>query len=174
MIIDISKVVKSINKEVSEEVSIELDFFESRLGKFPILQKSPVVLTITNQENKTVFIRGAVDVTLSIPCGRCLEEVPTQICFDIDKKLDISEGILVDDEIEENDYLIGFELDVDKLVYAEILVNWPMRVLCKDDCEGICKVCGANLNKGDCGCQRTELDPRMAAIQDIFSKFKEV
>ena len=174
MVIDISKVVKSINKEVSQEVSIELDFFESRLGKFPILQKSPVVLTITNQENKTLFIRGAVDVTLSIPCGRCLEEVPTQICFDIDKKLDINESILVDDEMEENDYLIGFELDVDKLVYAEILVNWPMKVLCKEDCEGICKVCGANLNKGDCGCQRTELDPRMAAIQDIFSKFKEV
>ena len=174
MIIDISKIVKSINKEVSEEVSIELTSFESRLGDFPILQKSPVVLTITNQENKTLFIRGAVDVTLSIPCGRCLEEVPTQICFEIDKKLDINESILVDDEMEENDYLIGFELDVDKLVYAEILVNWPMKVLCKEDCEGICKVCGANLNKGDCGCQRTELDPRMAAIQDIFSKFKEV
>ena len=174
MIIDISKVVKSINKEVSEEVSIELTSFESRLGEFPILQKSPVVLTITNQENKTLFIRGAVDVTLSIPCGRCLEEVPTQICFDIDKKLDIKDNVLLDDEMEENDYLIGFELDVDKLVYAEILVNWPMKVLCKEDCEGICKVCGANLNKGDCGCQRTELDPRMAAIQDIFSKFKEV
>ena len=174
MIIDISKVVKSINKEVSEEVSIELTSFESRLGDFPILQKSPVVLTITNQENKTLFIRGAVDITLSISCGRCLEEVPTQLCFDIDKKLDITEGALIDDEMEENDYLIGFELDVDKLVYAEILVNWPMRVLCKEDCEGICNVCGANLNKGDCGCQRTELDPRMAAIQDIFSKFKEV
>ena len=174
MIIDISKVVKSINKEVSEEVSIELTSFESRLGDFPILQKSPVVLTITNQENKTLFVRGAVDVTLSIPCGRCLEEVPTQICFDIDKKLDINDSVLTDDEMEENDYLIGFELDVDKLVYAEILVNWPMRVLCKEDCEGICNVCGANLNKGDCGCQRTELDPRMAAIQDIFSKFKEV
>ena len=174
MIIDISKIVKSINKEVSEEVSIELTSFKSRLGEFPILQKSPVVLSIANQENAAVFIRGSVDVTLSIPCGRCLEEVPTQICFDIDKKLDIQEGGLVDDEMEENDYLIGFELDVDKLVYAEILVNWPMKVLCKEDCEGICKVCGANLNKGDCGCQRTELDPRMAAIQDIFSKFKEV
>ena len=174
MIIDISKVVKTINKEVSEEVSIEIDSFESRLGNFPILQKSPVMLTITNQENKTLFIHGTVDIMVNIPCGRCLEEVPTQICFDIDKKLDIADGILVDDEMEENDYLIGFELDVDKLVYAEILVNWPMRVLCKDDCEGICKVCGANLNKGDCGCQRTELDPRMAAIQDIFSKFKEV
>lgn len=174
MIIDISKVVKSINKEVSEEVSIEMNSFESRLGEFPILQKSPVVLRIQNQENKTLFITGSVDITVGIPCGRCLEEVPTHICFDIDKKLDIEDSVLVDDEMEENDYLIGFELDVDKLVYAEILVNWPMKVLCKEDCEGICKVCGANLNKGDCGCQRTELDPRMAAIQDIFNKFKEV
>ena len=174
MIIDISKVVKSINKEVSEEVSIEMNSFESRLGEFPILQKSPVVLHLQNQENKTLFITGSVDITVGIPCGRCLEEVPTHICFDIDKKLDIQDSVLVDDEMEENDYLIGFELDVDKLVYAEILVNWPMKVLCKEDCEGICKVCGANLNKGDCGCQRTELDPRMAAIQDIFNKFKEV
>ena len=174
MIIDISKVVKSINKEVSEEVSIELDFFESRLGKFPILQKSPVVLHIQNQENKTLFIKGSVDITVGIPCGRCLEEVPTQICFDIDKKLDITDNVLIDDEMEENDYLIGLELDVEKLFYAEILVNWPMRVLCKEDCEGICNVCGMNLNKGSCDCQRTELDPRMAAIQDIFNKFKEV
>ena len=174
MIIDISKVVKSINKEVSEEVSIEMNSFESRLGDFPILQKSPVVLHIKNQENKTLFIAGSVDITVGIPCGRCLEEVPTQICFDIDKKLVIEDNTLIDDEMEENDYLIGLELDVERLLYAEILVNWPMKVLCKDDCEGICKVCGANLNKGDCGCQRTELDPRMAAIQDIFNKFKEV
>ena len=174
MVIDISKVVKSINKEVSEEVSIEMNSFESKLGDFPILQKSPVVLSIKNQENKTLSITGSVDITVGIPCGRCLEEVPTQICFDIDKKLDINESVLLDDEMEENDYLIGFELDVDKLVYAEILVNWPMKVLCKEDCEGICNVCGMNLNKGTCDCQRTELDPRMAAIQDIFSKFKEV
>ena len=39
------------------------------------------------------------------------------------------DGALVDEEMEETDYLIGFELDVDKLVYAEILVNWPMSCL---------------------------------------------
>jgi len=174
MIIDVSNVVKSINKQISETVEIELSSFESRLGDFPILKKSPVELTVMNQENSALLIQGKVDVEVSIPCGRCLEEVPTQICFDIDKKLTINDGVLVDEEMEETDYLIGFELDVDKLVYAEILVNWPMKVLCKETCEGICKVCGMNLNKGACDCQRTELDPRMAAIQDIFSKFKEV
>ena len=93
---------------------------------------------------------------------------------DIDKKLTVQEEGLVDEEMEKPDYLIGFELDVDKLVYAEILVNWPMRVLCKDDCKGICKVCGMNLNKGTCSCDSFVPDPRMAAFQDIFNKFKEV
>ncbi|MBR4025944.1 MAG: DUF177 domain-containing protein [Lachnospiraceae bacterium] len=174
MIIDISNIVKSINKEITKEIVIDMTLFESRLGIFPILKKYPVELQIANRENKLLLISGNVKIEVGIPCGRCLEEVPTQICFDINKELRIDTGSLVDEEMEETDYLIGFELDVDKLVYAEILVNWPMKVLCKDDCEGICKVCGTNLNKGACNCQRTELDPRMAAIQDIFNKFKEV
>ena len=174
MIIDISNIVKSINKEITQEVVIEMTSFESRLGDYPILKKLPVELRIANQENKNLLIQGTVDIEVAIPCGRCLEEVPTSIHFDIDKTLTIGDNAIIDEEMEETDYLIGFELDVDKFVYAEILVNWPMKVLCKDDCEGICKVCGMNLNKGACDCQRTELDPRMAAIQDIFNKFKEV
>ena len=174
MKIDVSDILKSINKETKEEVTYDFDSFQSRLGDFPIRSKSPVILRIANQENKKLLIQGTVDLVVDIPCGRCLENVPTSIHFDIDKELIIQDGSVVDEDMEEIDYLIGFELDVDKLVYAEILVNWPMRVLCKDDCKGICKVCGMNLNKGACNCQRTELDPRMAAIQDIFNKFKEV
>ena len=174
MIIDISSIVTCENKSLTEKVQIELESFVSRLGEFPIIEKAPIDLQIANIDGGKLRISGTVDLAASIPCSRCLEEVPTSIRFDIDKKLRIEEDGLVDDEMEQPDYLIGFELDVDKLVYAEILVNWPMRVLCKDDCKGICKVCGMNLNKGACSCQRTELDPRMAAIQDIFNKFKEV
>ena len=174
MNIDISMIAKSINQEMTKTAEITLDMFSSRLGDFPISRKAPVKLHICNQENAAVLITGTVDIEVMIPCARCLEEVPTSIRFDIDKKLRIEEDGLVDDEMEQPDYLIGFELDVDKLVYAEILVNWPMRVLCKDDCKGICKVCGMNLNKGTCSCDSFVPDPRMAAFQDIFNKFKEV
>ena len=174
MNIDISMIAKSINQEMTKTAEITLDMFSSRLGDFPISRKAPVKLHICNQENAAVLITGTVDIEVMIPCARCLEEVPTSIRFDIDKKLRIEEDGLVDDEMEQPDYLIGFELDVDKLVYAEILVNWPMRVLCKDDCKGICKVCGMNLNKGTCDCESSALDPRMAAIQDIFNQYKEV
>ena len=70
--------------------------------------------------------------------------------------------------------MAGYDLDVDKLVYGEILMNWPMQVLCKEDCKGICSHCGKDLNEGPCSCEQESPDPRMAAIRDIFSKFKEV
>ena len=127
--IDISTIVKSINKETTIETELTLTSFESRLGDYPILKKQPISLHISNVENAAVHITGTVDIDIAIPCSRCLEEVPTNMHFDIDKTLKITDGALVDEEMEETDYLIGFELDVDKLVYAEILVNWPMRVL---------------------------------------------
>jgi len=174
VVVDISDIVSCENKEVTKEVQIELKSFVSRLGEFPITKAAPIELEIANRENKQLFIRGDVDLTVSIPCSRCLKEVPTDIRFSIDKEIKLENAVINDEEMEDADYLIGLHLDIDKLVYGEILVNWPMKVLCKEDCKGICKVCGKDLNKGDCGCQRTELDPRMAAIQDIFNKFKEV
>lgn len=172
MIINISDILQSANKERTEEVTIGLESFSSKLGDFPITQKAPIMLHIENVENRQLRLEGSGEIEVLIPCDRCLTEVPTKIHFDIDRALSITEDTATDEEMEITDYLIGFELDVDKLVYAEILVNWPMRVLCKDDCQGICKVCGTNLNSGSCDCQRTELDPRMAAIQDIFHKFQ--
>lgn len=186
MKIDLSMITKSINTEMDVTADFSPVTFQSRLGVFPITDKAPVTLHIRNEENAAVLIRGTVVLEVMIPCARCLLDVQTPVHFNIEKRLRIADGdslpeesmtgsvMLLDDEMEETDYMTGFELDTDRLVYDEILVNWPMKVLCKDDCKGICKVCGMNLNKGTCSCQRTEPDPRMAAIQDIFNEFKEV
>ena len=72
------------------------------------------------------------------------------------------------------DYLIGFELDVDKLCLRRNSVNWPMRVLQRRLQKVFVKVYGMNLNKGTCSCDSFVPDPRMAAFQDIFNKFVEV
>ena len=69
--------------------------------------------------------------------------------------------------MEDIDYLIGFDLDVDKLIYGEILVNWPMKVLCKEDCKGVCQFCGANLNEGQCSCKKP-VDPRLEALKQLL------
>ena len=48
MIIDISDIVSCENKEVTEQVQIELESFVSRLGEFPIIEKAPIDLQIAN------------------------------------------------------------------------------------------------------------------------------
>jgi len=81
---------------------------------------------------------------------------------------------LGEEDLEEQPYVIGYCLDVDQLVCDELILNLPMKVLCSEDCKGICNRCGTNLNHETCDCDVRSLDPRMAVIQDIFKQFKEV
>ena len=81
---------------------------------------------------------------------------------------------LSEDSDDDQEYMEGYQLNVETFVYDEILLNWPMKILCRPDCKGVCPVCGKNLNDGECGCDTFVPDPRMAAIQDIFNANKEV
>ena len=85
-----------------------------------------------------------------------------------------AEDHMFSDEFDESNYIDGYTLDVDKLVYNEVLIGWPTKILCSEDCKGICNVCGQNLNLGTCDCEDTSLDPRMSVIRDVFKNFKEV
>ena len=79
------------------------------------------------------------------------------------------------EEAQENYYPYNNNVvDMTIPVMQEIILNLPTRVLCKEDCKGICNRCGANLNFETCDCDTRSLDPRMAVIQDIFKQFKEV
>ena len=175
MQIHLSDVTDSEGKHIQLQPELELDKISFQMGDYPILEKTPVELEITNTGNKVLELKGIGSVTVGIPCDRCLEQVAVKIPYEIEQKLDMkkSDTERVQD-LDENDYLTGMDLDVDRLVYLEVLMSWPLKVLCREDCKGICSQCGKNLNKGSCGCAEEPKDPRMAAISDIFSKFKEV
>lgn len=175
MIIDISDMISNGNKEFTREAEIDFNSFDSRIGKFPVLEKTPFTLCFSNINNKKLLIQGNTEVTIAIPCDRCLSDVAEVFSLAIEKEIDLEKFAEGDNStLEDTNYMIGKSLDVDQLIFGEILVSWPMKVLCGDDCKGICKRCGANLNLKTCQCQKTEPDPRMAAIQDIFNQYKEV
>ena len=112
---------------------------------------------------------------VQIPCDRCLKEVDVDFHLQIEKHVDLdTDTEKPDQELDESNFIDGYNLDVDKLLYNEILIGWPMKILCSEDCKGICNVCGQNLNEGDCDCEDTSLDPRMSVIRDLFKNFKEV
>ena len=175
MQIHLSDIIESEGKVVQITPELELDKISFQLGEYQLIDKTPVSLTIANTGNKVLELTGNGSVTVDIPCDRCLEQVLVEIPYSIERKLDMkqSDEDRVED-LDENDYLTGTDLDVDRLVYLEVLMNWPLKVLCREDCKGICSQCGKNLNDGPCGCAEEPKDPRMAAISDIFSKFKEV
>ena len=171
MQIHLSDISSSEGMRIQKTAEFGMDTITFQSGSFPVLAKEPIELTITNTGDRNLEIRGTGKITVGIPCDRCLEEVSTEIPLEIERKLDMK---LTDEDrvndLDESSYLTGMDLDVDQLVYLEVLMSWPLKVLCREDCKGICSQCGKNLNDGPCGCVEEPKDPRMAAISDIFSK----
>lgn len=173
--VNLTEVILNEGKVIWRQVEIEMEALEFPFGSYPIVKKSPLSLRVENEGKKILKLNGSIDLEVLIPCARCLEEVriPLSLSFEQEADMKLTEQERLD-ALDESDFLNGYNLDGDKLVYGEALLNWPAQVLCREDCKGLCKVCGQNLNRGTCNCDRTELDPRMAKIRDIFSNFKEV
>lgn len=175
MLINLSEVLSEQHKSIDQYISVEMDVFRLGVGKYPIVSKETVHITIEHVKDRELLIKGTTSLMIEMPCDRCLAQVPVKFELDFAKDVDLSESDAVkEDGSDETNYIDGYNLDVDKLLYNEILIGWPMKVLCKETCKGICSVCGQNLNKGACRCENTSLDPRMSVIRDVFKNFKEV
>lgn len=136
--------------------------------KFPICECSELSLTVASRAKGEVLVQGEISLVCEIPCGRCLK--PVRVPLELKLEENLKESMIGTPEAaDEMSFVKGYELDTDALVSNEIMINWPMKVLCHDDCKGICTVCGKDLNEGDCGCDTFVPDPRMAVIKDIFN-----
>ena len=101
-------------------------------------------------------------------CDRCAEDFERRYNFNINKivvqKLeneddDFDDFIVVEDNV----------LDLNEFIYQEIQLFLPQKMLCSDDCKGLCPKCGKNLNKEECSCKK-EVDPRMAALLQLLEE----
>ena len=177
MLIDLSNVLSEPHKSINETVSCSMETFRTKSGVYPVVSKSDVHVMVRYMGDRKLEIRGGCQLVLEMPCDRCLEPVREYFNLEFDQKVKIpvSEDENVElDEFDEANYIQGYTLDVDKLICNEVIVGWPAKILCSEDCKGICHVCGQNLNKGTCDCEDTGLDPRMSVIRDVFKNFKEV
>lgn len=174
MLINLSDVSSNENKVLQIKSDIEMNSICFRFGVFDIVNRTPVDISVKNSGYRKIKLEAKGKLTVAIPCDRCLEPVNTEFILDFTKEIDFnqSETDRIND-LDESNYMDGYELDVDKLIYSEILLLWPMKTLCSEHCKGVCNKCGINLNTGTCDCDTTVLDPRMAAIRDIFDNFKQ-
>lgn len=174
MLVNLSDVFTCEGRQVSIEVPLEMRSFESGMGCFEIMERTPVRFTFTNMEAGKARVEGSVKLTLRMNCDRCLAEVPTVFDLQLERIVTAPEAAADEEAEDDPDIIKGYQLDAETLVHNEIIENWPTKILCKEDCRGLCPVCGQNLNERDCGCDTFVPDPRMAVIQDIFNANKEV
>ena len=173
MLVNLSDVLTSEGKVEKITVALEMTEFSAGLGNFSVTEKSPVEFSFTNIGVGKAKVEGNVNITFATECDRCLTEVPTILELQFDRVV-TAPDVTEDEDDERPDYMEGYQLDVEAFVYSEILINWPVKILCKEDCKGVCLKCGQNLNMRECGCDTFVPDPRMAVLKDIFNANKEV
>ncbi len=142
----------------------ELDLSDVDFGGVcPAVRPVSVVGTVRNIAGM-LRLQMDVDTTLSCVCDRCGTsfEKPFHVSF---------ERMLAQElEDEENDeilLLVDGAFDLDELAREVFILNMDTKMLCREDCKGLCSGCGANLNVEPCRCKK-EIDPRWAALQKLL------
>ena len=104
-------------------------------------------------------------------CARCLAPVDGVFSLDFERTV-VTEGTLTEQQLDEmsDEYVVlnEGELDVDEPLREELLLGFPTRLLCSEDCPGLCPKCGKPKREGDCGCSDREIDPRLAVLKNFF------
>ena len=106
-------------------------------------------------------------------CARCLAPVDGVFSLDFERTV-AAENTLTEQQLRDlaDEYVVPDkgELDVDEPLREELLLGFPMRLLCSEDCQGLCPKCGKPKRDGDCGCETREIDPRLAVLKNWKAK----
>lgn len=175
MFINLTDVLTSENKVITVQPDIKLGNVCVGDEEFTVRESFPLMLTLTNIGKGEARIEGKAGFVLDMQCDRCLKPITQPLVLDFSRDVYAPDKLAsLSDEIEDQSFVGGYQLNVEDLLRNEIIINWPTKVLCKPDCKGICRQCGQDLNAGTCSCDTFVPDPRMAVIKDIFGGNKEV
>ncbi len=124
---------------------------------------------ITNRGGYMRLVASA-EIPYSGECARCLDPVNGVYVLPFERTV-VTEGTLTEEQEEDNvdEFVIieGGFLDIDDAVREALILSFPMRLLCSEDCEGLCPKCGKPKREGACGCVEKEIDPRWAVLASL-------
>ena len=100
------------------------------------------------------------------PCDRCMNDVKQTFKYSFNHILCLKDN---DSDLNETYIILDeYELDLDKQVETDLFLELPSKVLCSDNCKGLCDKCGKDLNKGTCNCVTYQVDPRLEVLKDLI------
>lgn len=136
-----------------------------------LLHKVDVFLSV-NRIGETVSLAVKIETAVDLECCRCLEVFTLPIKTEFKYTL-VPIGKRIEEELEltSEDLSFGYYkndlLELDPIIFEQILLPIPIKPLCNDLCKGLCPYCGVNLNETSCKCQTKVIDPRFAALKNI-------
>lgn len=130
---------------------------------------------VTNRSGY-MHLELSADVQYDAVCARCLAPLKRSQRVSLEKTVadsDILEDRSSDEVVDDYLLIVDGKLDVETPFAEQIMLELPYRILCKEDCAGLCSKCGHDLNDGDCGCKKTEIDPRLAVLAKLLQNSGE-
>ena len=166
MLLGLSKIVDCPGASVSFSTSVDLSDLCYGVS-YPVSEPVKAEGMVRNTAGVLVMT-GRITTCIHGTCDRCATEFDREIDFPLDVIL-VSEMANEENEDERGFPLEGDSADLDDIVRTVFVLNLDSKLLCKEDCAGLCCRCGKNLNNGPCNCQK-ELDPRFAALKQLLDK----
>ncbi|MBC8144984.1 MAG: DUF177 domain-containing protein [bacterium] len=153
-----------------QPIEFEVDATELDLPRF----EGPIRVSGTLRKVSTqVFVQGEVNGTFTGECDRCLAVLNRSVVAPLNVFFQVSQDAR---DVADDDPGVQLLLpDQDKIVLDDevrqvLMLEVPLKVLCVDDCAGICAGCGVNLNSEKCQCEGPPVDPRWAKLADLYKK----
>ena len=162
MFIELEPIFNNIGASVPFDY--EMDMSDEEFWACKPFQKAVRVKGEAVNRAGIVCIEAQATVEVFTDCDRCASSI--DLVFDIP----VSHTLVTSLNDEENDELILVEdmhFELDPLVREDIFLTLPSKIFCKEDCKGVCKFCGANLNEGQCSCKKP-VDPRLEALKQLL------
>lgn len=166
MLLGLSKIIDSPGASVPFSTSVDLS--DLRYGISCPVSEPVVAQGVIRNTAGVLLMKGSLTTSIHGICDRCATEFDRDIEFPIDVVL-VTELSNEENEDEWVFPLVGDSADLDDIVRTVFVLNLDSKLLCRDDCKGLCYQCGKNLNNGPCNCQK-ELDPRFAALKQLLEK----
>ena len=189
MLLDISRLrtaAQDVNRQIGPEAFADLK------DDFKVVGATDVVGTVRREKGTTVILEVRVSSVIEVTCSRCLEPFTVPVYVDVTTRfvppadfakvteetaartgrLKAGDADEDEDEAGVEEHVLGLaeyrdeKIDLGEVVREQLYLALPMKPLCREDCKGLCPVCGVNRNRETCTCQQEWVDPRMAALKE--------
>jgi uncharacterized protein len=161
MTLNIFELLRKKIEELPFEITYNGDFIMRE--DFKLILKSPLkVCGNATYDGQIVNLKGSITGIIEVQCSRCLESLDYNLNVEFDE--DFS-------KLEHNEEIYPIEeesIELKDMVIDNIILSIPLKFLCSEECKGLCPVCGKNLNKYQCDCNKDNIDPRLAVLKDLF------